>query len=103
MSDTEAAPEVPEEEENQEPTSPITFEVPDKPFEELTPLEQRWFKIKQIPEFPLKVKYYGDCGLPLEYCEFLPEQLRNQAIEVIFCYSMKKNINKIRKRKMTQN
>merc|ERR1712088_388884 len=55
--------------------------VPDKPYEDLTRLEQRWFKIKQIPEFPLKVKYYGDCGLPLEYCEFLGEQLRNQAFE----------------------
>jgi len=64
------------------PTSPITFVLPDVPFEEMNRLEQRWHKIKAIPQFPYKVTYYGDCGLPLEYCEFLPEQLRVQAMEV---------------------
>ena len=48
----------------------------------MNPLEQRWFKMKSHEKFPIEVKYYGECGLPLEYVEYLPEQLRNQAIEV---------------------
>jgi hypothetical protein len=64
------------------PVSPVQFVVPDKPFEDFNPLEKRWFKIKSIPTFPYKVAYYGDCGLPIEYCEFLPENLRMQAMEV---------------------
>ena len=51
--------------------------------EEMNPLEQRWFKIKSFETFPVKVKYYGDCGLPLEYVEYLPDALRDQALEVI--------------------
>lgn len=48
----------------------------------MNPLEQRWFKIKSYETFPVKVKYYGDCGLPLEYVEYLPDALRDQALEV---------------------
>merc|ERR1712228_15475 len=85
MADQEIPAEDPiAEEETEEETGPIhpaTFELPDLPYEELNRLQQRWFKIKAIKEFPFKVSYYGDCGLPLEYCEFLPEQLRVQAME----------------------
>ena len=48
----------------------------------MNPLEQRWFKINSYETFPVKVKYYGDCGLPLEYVEYLPDALRDQALEV---------------------
>ena len=51
--------------------------------DEMNPLEQRWYKMKQYTTFPIDIKYYGDCGLPLEYVEYLPEQLRNQAMEVL--------------------
>ena len=52
----------------------------------MNPLEQRWFKIKSYETFPVKVKYYGDCGLPLEYVEYLPDALRDQALEVFTGY-----------------
>ena len=55
----------------------------------MNPLEQRWFKMKSYEKFPIEVKYYGECGLPLEYVEYLPEGLRNQAIEVEYiCYKL---------------
>lgn len=57
------------------------YKIPDCPVEEMNPLEQRWFKIKAFETYPVKVKYYGDCGLPLEYVEFLPDALRDQALE----------------------
>ena len=76
MSDTEL-------QEDDGPISPVEFEVPDKPYEELNALEKRWFKIKEIPSFPFKVPYFGECGLPLEYCDFLPEGIKIQAMEVI--------------------
>ena len=48
----------------------------------MNPLQQRWYKIKSYNTFPINVKYYGECGLPLEYVQFLPEALRKQAMEV---------------------
>lgn len=77
------------------PLSPVTYILPDTPYDEMNPLDQRWSKIKGIPEFPFIVKYYGDCGLPLEYCEFLPEPLRVQAMEASKTnVSIKISINK---------
>merc|ERR1711937_454253 len=57
------------------------YNIPDCPVEEMNPLEQRWYKIKSYGSFPVNVKYYGECGLPLEYVQFLPEALRKQAME----------------------
>merc|ERR1711892_1005053 len=56
------------------------YKIPDCPVEEMNPLEQRWHKIKAAP-LPINVAYYGECGLPLEYVQFLPEALRKQAME----------------------
>merc|ERR1711935_1094658 len=54
------------------------YKIPDCPVEEMNPLEQRWHKIKAAP-LPINVAYYGECGLPLEYVQFLPEALRKKA------------------------
>jgi len=57
------------------------YDIPDCPVEEMNPLQQRWHKIRSYGAFPIIVKYYGECGLPLEYVQYLPEQLRRQAME----------------------
>jgi len=64
------------------PPHPALYELPDIPFDEMSPLQKRWHKIKAIPEFPVKVVYLGDCEMPLEYVEYLSEDMRKQAFEV---------------------
>ena len=66
------------------PPHPATYELPDIPFDEMSPLQKRWHKIKAIPEFPVKVVYLGDCEMPLEYVEYLSEDMRKQALEVFY-------------------
>ena len=64
------------------PPHPATYELPDIPFDEMSPLQKRWHKIKAIQEFPVKVVYLGDCEMPLEYVQYLSEDMRKQALEV---------------------
>ncbi|CAG5094206.1 Oidioi.mRNA.OKI2018_I69.XSR.g13346.t1.cds [Oikopleura dioica] len=70
-----------EEIEDGPPAHPATYQLPDIPFEEMNPLQKRWHKIKAIEEFPVKVTYLGDCEMPLEYVEYLSEEMRKQALE----------------------